>query len=130
MPVIPIARHLAEKLHAYVRDYGSQASSRPRDPYDMLVMAWSLPIPPSETLQAACRETFALRQTNWPPTLPSSPTSWAAVWNSFVSDHGIPWTDLNAAGEALAGFWRPLLVNDQTSVEASWDPEAWAWSPK
>ena len=130
VPVISIAQHFAEKLHAYVRDYGSQASSRPRDLYDMLVMAWSLPVPSSETLQAVCRETFALRQASWPPTLPSPPSSWAAAWNSFVSDHGIPWTDLNAADEALAGFWRPLLIDDQASVEANWDQEAWAWSPR
>lgn len=128
VPVISIAQHLAEKLHAYARDYGSQDSSRPRDLYDMLVMAWSLPVPSSETLQAACRETFALRQTSWPPALPSPPSSWAAAWNTFVSDHRIPWSDLEEADEALARFWHPLLVDDQASADASWDHEAWAWS--
>ncbi len=67
IPAIPVAQHLAEKLHAYVRDYGSRSNSRPRDLYDMLVIARSLPIPDSDTLRATCRQTFALRQTTWPP---------------------------------------------------------------
>ena len=31
IPVIPIAQHLAEKLHADVREDGSRSNSRPRD---------------------------------------------------------------------------------------------------
>ena len=43
---VPVAFHLAEKLHAYVRIYaGSRPSSRVKDLYDMLVMARALPIP-------------------------------------------------------------------------------------
>jgi hypothetical protein len=71
VPVIPIAQHLAEKLHAYTREYGSQSNSRPRDLYDMLVIARSLPLPFSRELRAACRETFALRDTVWPPGAPA-----------------------------------------------------------
>jgi predicted nucleotidyltransferase component of viral defense system len=79
VPVIPIAQHLAEKLHAYTREYGSQSNSRPRDLYDMLVIARFLPHPCPRELRAACRETFALRHTVWPPALPPPPTSWAAT---------------------------------------------------
>jgi len=71
--------------------------------------------------------TVSVRQTSWPPTLPPSPSSWVAVGNSFVSDHDIPWTDLNAAGQALEASWRRLLVGDQGSDNVGWDPEAWAW---
>jgi hypothetical protein len=78
----------------------------------MLVIARSLPVPVRAELRAACRETFALRHTVWPPALPSPPTSWAAAWDSYVSGHGIPWGDLDAASEALASFWRPLLIGD------------------
>ena len=128
IPVIPIAQHLAERLHAYARDHGSQSNSRPRDLYDMLVIARSLPVPDSRALRAACQEPFALRQTSWPPALPSPPTTWGATWDSYVRDHTVPWTDLNVASEALAAFWRPLLVREQESDDAIWDPEAWAWS--
>ncbi|MGM0818995.1 MAG: nucleotidyl transferase AbiEii/AbiGii toxin family protein, partial [Actinomycetota bacterium] len=128
IPVIPIAQHLAEKLHAYVRDYGSRSNSRPRDLYDMLMIAGSLPIPDSTTLRAACRQTFDLRQTTWPPTMTAPPSSWASAWRSYVRDHGIRWTDLEAAGEALASFWQPLLATHEGSDPARWDVDSWAWS--
>jgi predicted nucleotidyltransferase component of viral defense system len=105
IPVIPIAQHLAEKLHAYVREYGSRPNSRPRDLYDMLVIARSLPIPDSNTLRATCRQTFALRETTWPPTMPAPPATWVATWESYVRDHDIPWTDLDAAGEVRTPGW-------------------------
>ena len=111
-----------------MRDYGTQANSRPRDLYDMLVIAWSLPVPTFRKLQAACRETFTLRETSWPPTLPTPPGSWAAAWSSFVSEHDIPWSDLDAASQALEAFWGPLLIGHPGSDYVSWDPEAWAWS--
>jgi hypothetical protein len=127
IPVIPIAQHLAEKLHAYTRDYGSRSNSRPRDLYDMLVIARSLPVPDLRALRATCRQTFALRATTWPPAMHAPPASWDVPWESYVRDHDIPWTDLKAAGEALASFWRPLLVNEEGSHAALWDAETWAW---
>jgi predicted nucleotidyltransferase component of viral defense system len=127
VPVIPIAQHLAEKLHAYTRDYGCRSNSRPRDLYDMLVIARSLPVPDLRALRATCRQTFALRATTWPPAMHAPPASWDVPWESYVRDHDIPWTDLKAAGEALASFWRPLLVNEEGSDAALWDAETWAW---
>lgn len=129
VPVIPVAQHLAEKLHAYARDYGSQSNSRPRDLYDMLVIARSLPVPIGRELRATCRATFALRQTVWPPAFPPAPTSWASAWDAYVGDHDIPWSDLDAASEALASFWLPLLTGDDDEAdEAAWDPTTWTWS--
>ena len=129
VPVIPVGQHLAEKLHAYTRDHGSQPNSRPRDLYDMLVIARSLPLPLRAELRAGCRATFALRHTSWPPALPAPPTSWAATWHSYVGDYDIPWNDLDAASEALASFWLPLLIGDDDGAdEAVWDPATWTWS--
>jgi hypothetical protein len=62
VPVIPVAQQLAEKVHAYLRSYGN-GSSRPRDLYDMLVIAEQLPVPRALTLVETCRETFAIRET-------------------------------------------------------------------
>jgi len=90
VPVIPIAQHLAEKLHAYTRDYGSRSNSRPRDLYDMLVIARSLPVPELKALRATCQQTYALRATTWPPAIPAPPDSWGAPWESYVRDHDIP----------------------------------------
>ncbi len=60
--------------------------------------------------------------------MPAPPGQLGRHLDSYVRDHAVPWTDLNAASEALAALWRPLLVSEQESGDATWDPEAWAWS--
>jgi predicted nucleotidyltransferase component of viral defense system len=52
IPVVPVAQHLAEKLHAYTRQY-PKPSSRPRDLFDMIVIARQLPLPPAGELSTA-----------------------------------------------------------------------------
>jgi hypothetical protein len=126
VPVIPVAQHLAEKLHAYARDYGDEPSTRPRDLYDMLVIARSLPLPQSQALQAACRSTFELRQTDWPPALLPPPSTWATAWSAFVRDHDIPWTNLTTASDALTKLWDPVLVPEQPP-DATWSAHRWRW---
>ena len=128
VPVVPIAQHLAEKLHAYTRDYDTRSNVRPRDLYDMLVIARSLPVPDLRALRATCRQTFALRATTWPPAMPAPPASWVAPWESHVRDHDLPWPDLEAAGEALASSWQPLLVTEEAPDAVLGDAENWAWS--
>ncbi len=125
VPVVPVAQHLAEKLHAYTRRYGRE-SSRPRDLFDMLVIALSLPLPLASDLAAAFRLTFELRQTAWPPELPPPPASWARTWAAYVEDHGIPWTDLDDAYLALDRFLGPLL-GGPVRTSSNWDPVSWEW---
>ncbi len=45
VPAIKLDQQLAEKLHAYTRDYGRQENGRAKDLYDMLVIAQELPLP-------------------------------------------------------------------------------------
>lgn len=124
--VIPIGQQLAEKLHAFIRSYGN-GSSRPRDLYDMLVIAEQLPVPTARSLSEVCSETFALRDTNWPSELADPPQDWAEAWAGFVDVYGIRWTSLEKAGGALHAFWKHLLSEEIT--EANWDPDAWRWDP-
>lgn len=126
VPVIPVAQQLAEKVHAYVRSYRN-GSSRPRDLYDMLVIAEHLPVPPAPALVAVCRETFAMRGTAWPPELPEPPHAWQKAWAEFVTVYSIPWTTLTAAGIGLHGFWDPLIAEGVGN--ADWDPDGWQWCP-
>jgi predicted nucleotidyltransferase component of viral defense system len=127
VPVIPVAQQLAEKVHAYLRSYGN-GSSRPRDLYDMLVIAEQLPVPRALTLVETCRETFAMRETGWPPILPEPPSEWKEAWSEFVTVYAIPWTTLTAAGDALRRFWDSLIA--EGVGEARWDPDAWQWRPE
>jgi len=124
VPAIPVDQQLAEKLHAYARSYGN-GSSRPRDLYDMLIIAEYLPIPPSPTIVAACQATFETRDTPWAPQIPDPPDSWADRWAQFVTIYNIPWTTLTQAGQALRAFWNPLI--GEPLPDATWDPDTWQW---
>ena len=127
VPVIPVSQHLAEKLHAFCRDYGSAPNTRPRDLYDMLVIARSIPLPRAGVVHAACRATFTFRKTAWPPQLPEPPAEWTTAWSAYVNDYDLPWTSIDEAADALAHFWQPLLV-DEPPANATWHPERWRWS--
>lgn len=129
-PVVPVilpAQHLAEKLHAYSRDYASGDNSRPRDLFDMLVIARGIHLPTAESLEQACRQTFALRGTAWPPLLLGPPPSWETEWATYVRDHAIVWDSLDGAGQALLAFWTPLLAG-KLPPNARWHPRTWGWS--
>jgi hypothetical protein len=126
VPVIPVGQQLSEKIHAFVRSYG-KGSSRPRDLYDMLVIAEQLPVPTARTLAKVCSETFTIRDTTWPPELPDPPEEWAEAWAGFVDVYGIPWASLKDAGGALHAFWDPLM--SERITEAIWDPDTWTWIP-
>ena len=67
VPAIPPAQQLAEKLHAYTRDYGRHENTRAKDLYDMLLIAAELPSPRIGALADSCVATFQLRATEWPP---------------------------------------------------------------
>jgi hypothetical protein len=125
---VPVAFHLAEKLHAYVRIYsGSRPSSRVKDLYDMLVMAQSLPIPDNAVLLDAVSVTFALRQTPLPKELPDPPQAWTAPWAAYVRDYGIEWVTLSDAIDTLRQFWLP--ITNPSDVRCTWQPGPWAWTP-
>lgn len=123
VPIVPPAQHLAEKLHAYVRNYGA-ANSRAKDLYDMLAIADTVPLPSADEVAAVCRQTFALRHTVWPPPLPRPPEEWAGAWQGFVETYGIRWLRLDDAFfTGLEAFWTPVFEGR----EGTWDARRWAW---
>jgi Nucleotidyl transferase AbiEii toxin, Type IV TA system len=61
VPAIKLDQQLAEKLHAYTRDYGRQQNGRAKDLYDMLVIAQELPLPAEAELAGACRHSWRRR---------------------------------------------------------------------
>lgn len=127
VPAIPVPQQLAEKLHAYTRDYGSRENSRPKDLYDMLLIAEELSVPPLGELADVCAQTFGLRDTPWPPTLAMPPESWAAPWAAFARDYGSRFGELRSAFTALEAFWGPpLRYGDQRTLQ--WDPAEWRWT--
>lgn len=126
VPAIPPAQQLAEKLHAYTRDYGRQDNTRAKDLYDMLLIAAELPMPSLGDLTEACIATFELRTTAWPPTLNPPPVGWEQPWSSFVRDYGAPFATLEEAFSALAAFWGPVL-GGEVPPGSIWNGATWRW---
>ena len=127
VPAISPAQQLAEKLHAYTRDYGAHDNTRVKDLYDMLLIATDLALPTLDGLTDACAITFALRNTTWPPQLKPPPPTWTRPWAGFVRDYGIGFPTLDDAYQALNTFWQPVLDHTGTGHSA-WDVSTWTWT--
>jgi hypothetical protein len=125
VPAITAAQQLAEKLHAYTRDYGTN-NTRAKDLYDMLIIAADLPVPPLGELLNTCTTTFALRHTPWPPRLGAPPKTWTVPWAGFVRDYAITYTTLDGAYTALTAFWEQVLSISDPSL--AWQPATWTWT--
>lgn len=127
VPMVPTEQQLAEKLHAYTRDYGGRENARARDLYDLLAIVEHVELPAAGVIAASCLQTFELRRTPWPPMLPPPPESWGSTWASLSSVHGSPWPDLDAAYDALKGFWEHLMTLP-ISTSSTWSAVNWTWS--
>jgi hypothetical protein len=126
LPMISPSQQLAEKLHAYTRRYAAGSSSRPRDLFDMLVIAQEVALPTSGEIAAACRQTFEMRKTPWPPEFNPPPEDWENPWLGFITDYPLPWRTAARGYEALANFWVPILEN-RFDRSFRWDAQTWAW---
>lgn len=89
----------------------------------MLIIAQELSLPALAGLAAACRQTFSMRETVWPPTLGRPPAVWAAAWQGFVDDYQIQFVDLDSSYDALASFWLPVFAEKQPA--ATWHADTW-----
>jgi predicted nucleotidyltransferase component of viral defense system len=127
LPAVPIAQHLAEKLHAYTRSYGDsgEPSTRPKDLVDILLISAAAEIE-ADSLREALARTFATRgRQALPKTLPAAPASWEAPYGRLAADVGVE-TDLTSAVGQAQAFLDALLVGTATG---RWDPAQQRWVP-
>ena len=61
IPMVTPGQQLAEKLHAYIRRYEDERSSRAKDLFDMLVIADQVQLPSGANLTDAVQDTFQVR---------------------------------------------------------------------
>src|SRR5712691_4689536 len=126
LPALPLAQHLAEKVHAYTRTYGATArqSTRPKDLVD---------IPPDRSLRAdrcsstetALETTFTERQHHVLPTsLPTPPSEWADPYRRLAAGIGVE-PDLSAAFADAATFLDPILGGRS---DGTWDAAHKRWT--
>jgi hypothetical protein len=127
VPAVPLAQHVAEKVHAYTRRYGKQQqpSTRPKDLVDILLISGAEPMD-AMALREALERTFKERARQpLPEALPLPPGGWQRPFALLASEVGID-PDLDAAFKLAAAFLDPVLAK-QTS--GRWDPAAMRWQP-
>ncbi len=106
--VIPLERHIAEKLHAYTRTYRGGGTTRGRDLADLLLIHAHATID-TEHLAREIQKTFARRATHpVPAALPAPPRELAVSYRREASPVGLP-TALDEAHRQLAAWIDPIL---------------------
>ncbi len=106
---IPIRQHLAEKLHAYTKQYGAHGSTRVKDLVDMVLLIHAEPVD-AQVLSEALRTVFASRGTHsLPAEVPPPPPSWDVPYAKLASGLAVPSTAAEAH-RYVADALRPALV--------------------
>jgi len=127
VPVLPLEQHVAEKVHAYTRAYGtgSMQSTRVKDLVDIVLIA-GLATFSATHLRSAFAGTFAGRGLQaLPSKLPLPPAEWSVPYRKLALTVGIN-PDVERGHALAASFLDPILgktVND----EAHWDYVSQLW---
>jgi hypothetical protein len=128
LEVVPVARHLADKVDAYLRGRINERtlSSRERDLADLVVIAsW-------EGLVAGrLREEFEVvlnvgEGYRIPDHLPEPPTGWGRQYSQLAKELKLDQQTVEEAYSRAAQFLDPLLMG-AISDEAKWDPKRQEW---
>jgi hypothetical protein len=125
VPALPLPQHIAEKLHAYTRNYGEsgRASTRPKDLVDILLIAGYERVD-AAALRDALETTFSeRRQQPLPATLPPPPVAWREPYARLASEVSVE-ADLERAYALAAGFIDPILAG---GTSGTWDTQRGAW---
>jgi hypothetical protein len=125
LPAIPLAQHLAEKVHAYARSYGTAArpSTRPKDLIDILLIADSQSLE-AAALREALRDTFEARARQaLPGSLPAPPPEWAPAFGRLAEEVGLE-PHLAAAFDRAAAFLDPVLSGE---AHGNWNAAVSTW---
>lgn len=127
VPMISIAQHLAEKLHAVARTYTSGDSSRAKDVYDTVLFAQTGALVEAGGLRSAVIDTFTIRDTPLPPDAPVPPEEWDAVLGSLLDGFALAHLDgVKALKQAWINIWQPIL-DGTTADNARWNTKSREW---
>jgi len=125
IPTLPLERHVAEKLHAYTRDYGNdRQNTRVKDLVDLALIG-ALATFEAGSLRAALEATFAVRGLQPLPAALPPPPAWGAPYRILAREVGLP-LDVTDGFRAVAAFLDPLLAGELDG-RARWDAATGAW---
>lgn len=127
IPAIPLEIHVAEKLHAYTKQYDDgRQNTRVKDLIDLVLIA-SLSRFEMGALRTALDSTFGSRQVQaLPITLPRPGEHWRFPYAQLAREVGLP-DDLDEGYRAAAAFLDPALSADR-AANARWEPVQFEWS--
>ena len=110
IPAIPLAHHVAEKVHAYTRTYASsRQSSRVKDLVDIVLISLESSFSAGD-LRKALEQTFFTRGTHDLPThLPSPPAEWSVPFRALAGTIGLN-PDMNEGYSRAVCFLDPVLI--------------------
>lgn len=126
VPAFPLPRHIAEKVHAYTRKYGTSGSesTRPKDLVDVLLIARSERLD-AASLRNALETTFEQReQQPLPASLPPPPVNWRDTYRRLATEVDVE-PDIDKAFVSAAGFLDPILAD---LADGKWDPQHSRWT--
>lgn len=110
-PCFPLGHHLAEKVHALVRPRGGRDSSRVKDLVDLVLIAETSKVDPTE-LRVALEVTFGSDATcELPRRLPAPPRSWEAQYRLMARDLGPASATLDEGTAVAAALVDPVLLD-------------------
>ena len=119
----PIETHVAEKLHAYTMPH-TRPNSRVKDLPDIALLATAQPLD-ARRLREALDQTFSHRKTHaLPASLPTPLAAWTTPYGAIAREDQLVWPTLDEVTNAARIFLDPVLAGE---LDATWDPENWAW---
>jgi hypothetical protein len=126
IPTLPLEQHIAEKVHAYTRQYsGGRENSRVKDLVDILLLCSSHRFA-ANALRTALEQLFLSRRTHELPTrLPAPPSSWTTPFRVLAAGLALD-TDLDVAFVLAASFLDPVLA--AVDLEGEWNPGSGSWA--
>ncbi len=124
IPAYPIEQQIAEKVHAYTKEYASGSSSRVKDVIDILLLAGMRTIS-GQNLYDVLKTIFELRGTHsLPESIPHPPENWEGPFQQMAEEINLEYQSLYDAYKALQIFLDPILSDDDNRT---WDPNRWVW---
>jgi predicted nucleotidyltransferase component of viral defense system len=126
IPALPLERHVAEKLHAYTRDYGGdRRNTRVKDLVDLALIG-AMATFEAGALHAALEATFAARGLQpLPAALPPPPPAWETPYRTLAREVELP-PDVADGFRAVAAFLDPLLAG-RVDGRARWEAATGLW---
>lgn len=122
---VPLNRHIADKLHAYVQTHNGGPSSRAKDLVDLALLTSHRSVASASELRAALEHAFAGRAAQLPQRLPEPPALWQQSYPAIAQGIAVPQT-VEEAHALVATLLDPVLAG---SVDGghTWEPARQRW---